>query len=502
MSSKSPAQGHADAYPLPYSEAQLSARPKGRSRLGWLAFTGISLLAVLFTVPFFLESQSALEPFYSHIVRPKGICTGVDGRELSSFSGYIGLKGDSDAEPKRSFFWFFEAENDSHNAPIILTIGGGPGTSGLLNPIFGQSHCILGENGTSPNPNRWTEKFNLLAVDHPVGTGFSYGTQVDNSRDAAFDVYDFLQKFYRLHPHLVKNQFVIAGGSYGGVYVPNIATVIHEQNIAIGQGRGQPGAVPINLESLMVSNPWSDPIARARWLLQYRCVEKKIYNETTCLDLYAKQPACLEAIEYAYGHSTRENRFKALIHCGQLETGDSHGTVIEDVRRKCANTSDIEACYPSFKWAGDYFGHPELKAALGVPDFLNYSAVSYGVGEKFATNGDHIYQHHRLYEPLVRDGIRLMHYVGAQDANCDWMGVFSFLKLLNTPFHEEFMSAPDVPWPAKENATVRVTGAGAGNFTFVLITEAGHLVTHDQPALVKSIVEHWVENKVFEVNEA
>lgn len=47
------------------------------------------------------------------------------------------------------------------------------------------------------------------------------------------------------------------GGSYGGIYVPNIATVIHEENRAVALGNGQPGAVPINLESLMISNPIS-----------------------------------------------------------------------------------------------------------------------------------------------------------------------------------------------------------------------------------------------------
>lgn len=54
-----------------------------------------------------------------------------------------------------------------------------------------------------------------------------------------------------------RNQFVISGGSYGGVYVPNIATVIHEQNLALKRGAGQPKAIHINLESLIISNPWS-----------------------------------------------------------------------------------------------------------------------------------------------------------------------------------------------------------------------------------------------------
>lgn len=53
-----------------------------------------------------------------------------------------------------------------------LTIGGGPGTSGLINPLGGQSHCKVTENGTVANPYRWTQKYNLLALDH-VSTGLS-----------------------------------------------------------------------------------------------------------------------------------------------------------------------------------------------------------------------------------------------------------------------------------------------------------------------------------------
>lgn len=50
---------------------------------------------------------------------------------------------------------------------------------------------------------------------------------------------------------------MITSGSYGGTYVPHIATVIHEQNQALASGKGQPGAVHINLESLIISNPFS-----------------------------------------------------------------------------------------------------------------------------------------------------------------------------------------------------------------------------------------------------
>lgn len=42
----------------------------------------------------------------------------------------------------------------------------------------------------------------------PIGVGFSYGTHVNNSRAAAYDAYDFLIKFFSLHPHLARYGFV------------------------------------------------------------------------------------------------------------------------------------------------------------------------------------------------------------------------------------------------------------------------------------------------------
>ncbi|KAJ7606557.1 hypothetical protein DFH06DRAFT_1486803 [Mycena polygramma] len=73
------------------------------------------------------------------------------------------------------------------------------------------------------------------------------------------------------------------------------------------------------------------------------------------------------------------------------------------------------------------------------------------------------------------------------------------LKLIQSPFQDEFLHAPDIPWPTAEDATVRVVGERAGNMTYILLAQAGHFVARDQPELAKSIVEHWVHNVPFVV---
>jgi len=386
-----------------------------------------------------------------------------------------------------------------------LTIGGGPGTTGMLNPLAAQGPCLVVENGTLvANPNRWTEHFNLIALDHPVGVGASYGTKVNNSRAAAIDVYDFLQKFFVLFPHLVQNRFILSGGSYGGMYVPHIATVIHEQNTALAAGTRQPdGMGHINLESMMVSNPISDATSHFTWLLQTRCyINTNMYNASTCAEMFRLLPTCLDSIRLAQETPGWSVERHAAAHniCRPLQEADTHGTPLEDVRLKCYSKEPGACLPPVFSWVQAFFRRPEMKEALGIPEHVNFSTLTEEVAVEFEKYGDRTQAAYLLYEPLLKAGIRLLHYVGAQDAICAWPGVLSFLKLLQSPFQDEFLHAPDVPWPTAqaEDGTVRVVGEGAGNFTYILVQQAGHFVARDQPELVKSIVQHWVQNVPFD----
>ncbi|KAF7359783.1 SET domain-containing protein [Mycena venus] len=491
---------------LPHS--QPSGVPTRRGRRSnwigtrWFIACTLAFVWVWYSHHVWSAEQSTIDSFYANITSPQNICPAVNGPVISH-SGHIGLKGDSDDAPKRSFFWYFEAEHDAESAPIIMTIGGGPGTSGMMNPMWAQGPCLSAENGTTvPNPNRWTEHFSLLALDHPIGVGFSYGTMVNNSRDAAMDLYDFLQKFFRLYPRLSRNKFILSGGSYGGTYVPHIATVIHQQNLAVAAGRGQPGDIHINLESMMVSNPMSDATSHFSWFLDRLCFGPvPMYNASTCAEKFQDLPKCLDSIRFAEqvpGWDV-ERRSAAGKLCWSLRDGDTHGTTGEDIRKKC-DSQDSRCLPPALGWTEAFFGRSDVKDALGVPDHIDFTSLSDPVFAEFEKYGDIVQSAYLLYGPLLRAGIRLLHYVGAQDANCAPAGIMSF---------DEFLRTPDVPWPTAEDATVRVVGKGAGNMTWILIDGGGHFcvfvpllvinsqVAHDQPELVKSIVEHWVENVPF-----
>ena len=61
-------------------------------------------------------------------------------------------------------------------APVTLWMTGGPGCSSEV-ALFGENGpCTVNEGGnaTIRNPYSWNGKSNLLYIDQPTGTGFSY----------------------------------------------------------------------------------------------------------------------------------------------------------------------------------------------------------------------------------------------------------------------------------------------------------------------------------------
>lgn len=128
--------------------------------------------------------------------------------------------------------------------------------------------------------------------------------------------------------------------------------MIHEQNAALAAGKGQPGAVHINLESLMLSNPMSvssfgrnhwfeslisdqDATSHYTWLLQTRCYNTGMYNASTCAEMFEILPTCLDRIRFAQqGAASVERRVAAQDICESLYEGDTQGIAEPDVRKK------------------------------------------------------------------------------------------------------------------------------------------------------------------------
>eukprot|EP00979_Chaetoceros_neogracilis_P018661 scaffold10961_cov256-Chaetoceros_neogracile.AAC.1 len=180
------------------------------------------------------------------------------------FSGYLDGSEGCDIETNgpvcQVHYWLALAEQNASSAPIVLWLNGGPGSSSLLGFLQEEGPLLINaKGGLMENPYSWTKYVNLLAIEAPIGVGFSYCSRqmlegkpckntdrytASTSRAALVDF--FSNKF----PELAENQFFITGESYAGVYIPTLTKEILDHT-------------DINLKGIAVGDPCTDNVAQA-----------------------------------------------------------------------------------------------------------------------------------------------------------------------------------------------------------------------------------------------
>ncbi|CAI9104249.1 OLC1v1002884C4 [Oldenlandia corymbosa var. corymbosa] len=175
-------------------------------------------------------------------------------------TGYITVGEEEDVE---LFYYFIESERDPETDPLLLWLTGGPGCSGFSGLVYEMGPLrfdfeAFDKDGSAQlilNPYSWTKRANIIFLDSPVGTGFSYNTTEEgyNTSDtkASEDVYTFLRKWFLENPKFMKNRLYIAGDSYAGKVIP-LAVLTIAQGI-------EAGVKPkMHLQGYILGNPVTD----------------------------------------------------------------------------------------------------------------------------------------------------------------------------------------------------------------------------------------------------
>ena len=132
----------------------------------------------------------------------------------------------------------------------------------------------------SPLPQAWSRTANMLFLDSPAFVGFSYSNssadkKVGDARtasDARLFLLGFLQKF----PGFATTPLYIAGESYAGHYVPNLAAAILAGNAA--------GTGHLNLQGVMIGNAWTDaPTDNLGAAVHWWCVPALWISQLACV---------------------------------------------------------------------------------------------------------------------------------------------------------------------------------------------------------------------------
>nr|AKO90273.1 cathepsin A4 [Tigriopus japonicus] len=205
---------------------------------------------------------------------------GTESTPMESYSGFITV---DEAFDSNTFFWFFPAQEvDPAEAPVVIWLQGGPGSSSLfgLLELHGPIITRFDENGDTVgtvNEYTWAKKANMLYIDNPVGSGYSYTKTSGlptSQEDVAIDLYEFLIQWFTMFPQYQANEFYAFGESYGGKWVPTIAKKIHDENPTAD--------LKINLAGIGIGDGFMSPPETAvygDYLYQVGLVDEKLRDE-------------------------------------------------------------------------------------------------------------------------------------------------------------------------------------------------------------------------------
>ena len=301
-----------------------------------------------------------------------------------NFSGYIGVHNNE----RHLFYWFFESRKDPDNDPFIIWLTGGPGCSSMLALMVenGPYH-VLDNETLEINNFSWNTQANVMWIDQPAGTGYSYDDNEDadgvyTEDEIAEDLYEFMQKFFSQHSKYSKLDFYVTGESYAGHYVPHFSRKIFDANKNLG-----PNDIEIPLKGLAIGDGLVDPYLQydeyAPYARDYNLVDQAQYDI-----MVGFLPLCEAEIYYC-----EINDSLAYVACinaydmcnlAELEPVTSTGVNPYDVREKCEYKP---LCY-NFDNVDTFYQDPNTVAALNASSDHEWEECNRIVESRLVFAGD------------------------------------------------------------------------------------------------------------------
>ncbi|KAG6832808.1 hypothetical protein H0H92_009427 [Tricholoma furcatifolium] len=238
------------------------------------------------------------------------------------------------------------------------------------------------------NPYSWNNQANMLYIDQPVGTGFSYGeTIVETSQEAASGVWTFMQLFFNdtRFTKYQQNEMAIWTESYEfrfSVMRAVLLTYFLSQNEAIASGSVD--GYHLNLKVLGIGNGLTDPETQYPQYINY--AESNPYHELVSNS----------TINTAYASLIANDGCQDRVYYVLTENPDPYPPNITTYLASIASQIGAEATweessdqvYANFHNGGDWMRTtlPALQSVVNAGDYIcNYMGVEAMV-DKLAAN--------------------------------------------------------------------------------------------------------------------
>lgn len=415
------------------------------------------------------------------------------------YSGYLNANSSL-----HLFYWLVESSSPSDK--LLIWFNGGPGCSSLDGFFYENGPFMFDKNSGRLEKNKWSwnNLANVLYIESPVGTGFSYSEAgfdhtIDDNQVAEVN-FLALRDFYRKFPRYYSMDLYITGESYAGVYVPTLAREIANKDTDLST----------RLKGLYVGNGILHKKLNTDALMEYG-----FYHGFVGTQLWGDiQRTCCEGREKCYYDAYLNNEcedhiseFKHAIY--------NEGLNIYNFADDCV-VHDLEALTNTNSRFYEYLSNeggsqrskmqPTCFNATFLAKYLDRAdvrqAIHARIGDQWnLCSGKVFYAYSRMYDDLSEiirglhnelPDLKILLYFGDFDLVCNFLGGERFVDQLGID-----LTIARRKWEINKQGSMQIAGyyKQFGNLSFATIKAAGHMVPADKPQEIYELVDRVMNDR-------
>ncbi|XVF05280.1 hypothetical protein REPUB_Repub05bG0158200 [Reevesia pubescens] len=414
--------------------------------------------------------------------------------------GYVEVR------PKAHLFWWlykspYRVEQPSKPWPIILWLQGGPGASGVGIGNFEEIGPL--DTNLKPRNSTWLKKADLLFVDNPVGTGYSFVEDtellVKTDDEAATDLTTLLMQLFNTNANLQKSPVYIVAESYGGKFAVttglSILKAIEAGNLKLKLGGVALGNSWISPEDFVFSwGPLLKDVSRLdnNGLEKSNSLAEKISQQlkdgqyTEATNTWSQLESVIEA------NSNGVDFYNFLLDSGMgpvALTASVFSNGIFAVNRYSRYLKKYSR-YLSFLRVSPGNDEGDIDSLMNgvikkklkiIPDNVSWGGQSDYVFSYLAAD----FMKPRIAEvdELLSKGVNVTIYNGQLDVICATKGTEAWLDKLKWEGLQNFVSKERTPLYCKGDEATKGFIKSYKNLQFYWILRAGHFVPVEQPCV-------------------
>ncbi|OIW08527.1 hypothetical protein TanjilG_03203 [Lupinus angustifolius] len=429
-----------------------------------------------------------------------GKVTSLKTQDESEEWGYVQVR------PKAHMFWWlyrspYRVEDPSKPWPIILWLQGGPGASGVGIGNFEEVGPL--DTFLKPRNSTWLKKADLLFVDNPVGTGYSFVEDsnlfVRTDEEAATDLTTLLIEIFNKDERLQKSPLFIVAESYGGKFAVTLGLsafkAIEDKRLKLILGGVALGDSWISPEDFVFSwGPLLKDLSRldenglqkstsiAQRIKQqledgkfvdatnsWNELESAIITNSNNVDFYnflvdaGSDSATLSAVELGLSREISMNRYSQYL---------------TSMRSRSSPGGDGDL--------GELLNGPIKKKLKIIPENVTWGGQSNEVFNFL--EGDFMKPRINEVDELLAKGVNVTVYNGQVDLICATKGTEAWLRKLKWEGLQTFLGKDRTPLYCGSEKKTKGFFRSYKQLHFYWILGAGHFVPTDQPCVALNMI--------------